>query len=258
MKTAKPSKKQNSKPGKKAKKPISQRKWLFPLGLVLAAGAIAAVLLFLRKETEVRTPAPGYQYFLEQRYEFAQGSRLRAEENATLITDASGESEEDLFSDTTPLYYQDTPRLMLMRDISWFCPSNGREWRIPALSELEVDEYGSVLCHVGEKTVRLDGGFLHDGAGVYVLIDPAVLTLNGRKYSMSPLSFYSTTYGLTRVFSYEEQELYTQDKRQGNVLLDFLRGGRVNLSAGIYENSEGESRLLIASPKLPQSIEEYR
>ena len=226
---------------------------MIPLFVVLLAAAVVAVMLFVWEESQQEITESVYQFTMTEKYKFGPGTKLIIGKNDLEIKDA--QSEEAVTSDATPLYYEDSVKMMLTRDISWLDPVSGYERRIPEFSILLKDDNDVIRCDTGKNTVTIPGGFLHDGAGTYLFLDKGILVLNGENIPIEPFSFCSTSYGVVRVFSYGSDDVITKDKGSTNITFSTKQGYELDLTSGIYYGENGGFRLLVASPSVLNSID---
>lgn len=219
---------------------------LFPILALLLAAAIFFIGRFADDETKIRLDAPVYQFFMDDRAEYAAGTDLVPLEGGQIAFDEKGEKSS---GDVSPIYFADEKAILLPVDMSWMDPLTGREWKVPALSRLEMDETGVVWCRDGEKECRMEGGFLSSGKGLCVLLEKCDLILNGLAEETSAFSFYSTVGGMVRYYDYESDMLTTKERVEQNTLARFPGGYGADLSIGIYTAVNGSQRLLVAGPR---------
>ena len=236
-------------------KRISGRRltWLILLFVVLLAMGFAAVMLLLRRGSQVVVEEAVYQFGMTEKYEFGSGTKLLAGKNDMEIEDAEGER---ITGDATPIYYQNSTSMILPKDMSWLDFTTGTEWRIPAFSVLTMDENGVIRCETGKDTVVLVGGFLNDGAGTYTFLDNAVLMLNGESVSVRPFSFCSASSEQVRVYDYGASGIITEARGGRNLTLTSKQGYTVDMTTGIYYGADDTFRLLVAAPSALRNINE--
>lgn len=228
------------------------QRWALPLLAVLAALAVVLVLRFMNKETKIVVGEDVYQFSREKRYDYQAGITL-LQGKYDIVIDTE---EEEVNGDATPLYSNAAPALYLARDVSWCDPTTGLEWFIPAFTRLEQDAVGRFRCEFRKENVQFDGGIINDCRGTYLFLDYTELQIGGRIVDLTPLSFCSVLRNTARIYDYESGQLSVMETGSENLIARVPRGYRVDLTRGIFTDAEGNSRLMVASPKVLQSIED--
>ena len=218
---------------------------LFPILALLLAAAIFLIFNFTTGETQIKLEEPVYQFFTDQKAEYDTGTKLVPEKGDQLLFE---EGTQQNSGDVTPIYYTDSAAILLPVDMSWMDPGTNREWCVPALSRLELDESGIVWYRGKEGDRRMESGFLSNGRGTYVFLDTVDLICNGAVFQVGPFSFYSASSGLIRIYQYETDTLTTEDVLLENVTIRSHKGYQADLSVGIYTAADGSQRLLAAAP----------
>ncbi|MDD6160133.1 MAG: hypothetical protein PUB51_03255 [Oscillospiraceae bacterium] len=225
---------------------------IFPVMALLMAGALFLVLRYMTGETLMKTEEPVYQYFLDQKVEYDEGTVVIPGENGIVF----GQGDDRSAGDVTPVYSADSEALMLPIDMSWMDPTTKREWRVPALSRLERDENGDIWYVNGDDRIYMDGGFLSSGRGTYVFLDTVSLQFGGMSYDLEPFSCYYVANGMYRIYRYQNDELAVETTSGGNTSVRADKGYRADLTVGNYTAADGSLRLLAASPSLLKEIGE--
>lgn len=256
MQTEKPNKEDLNKRAERERMIMKQQKWLLPAIIVLSLFAVSMVFFFITREAQVEIADECYQFAFTEKYEFNSGSVIKKSETAVTIADRR--EPEDFYADNTPVYESANTRLYLTADACWFDPVNLREWRIPALSSIEISDDEVITCVVGKKRIVLPGGFLNDCQGTYILLDRCTVLFNGKYIQVEPFSFYSSEFGIVRLYNYGDRQFYSSEDMIGKFSLDAKKGYNLDLSTGIFTSAEGETRLLVASPQFLHDLEERR
>lgn len=223
---------------------------IFPVMALLMAGALFLVLRYMTGETLMKTEEPVYQYFLDQKVEYDEGTVVIPGENGIVF----GQGDDRSAGDVTPVYAAESRSLMVPIDMIWMDPTTMREWKLPALSRLERNEAGEIWYVNGDERVYMNGGILSSGKGTYVFLDPVSLQLNEIIYELEPFSFYAVGNGMYRVYRYGNDELTVEMALTQNPSIRTERGYRVDLRVGTFTAADGSLRLLSASPALLKEI----
>ena len=229
------------------------QRWALPLLVVLAALAVAIVLRFMNRESEIKTSEDIYQYTVGGRQDYAAGATLL--QGKYSITIRTGEGESD--GDATPVYTQTSKALYLARDSAWTEPATKLEWLIPGSARLELNEQGVTRYVSGSKSVDMQGGILSDGAGTFIFLDYGTVELNHKTIQVTPFSFCSTYRSAVRIYDYAGEVLHTEDFLLTNIIFRAAPGYRIDLTTGIFTDSRGKHHLMVASPRLSESIEKH-
>ena len=230
--------------------------WALPILVVLAALAVFLVLRFMNRENEVTLEESVYQFSRDRRLDYDAGTAMLQGKYSIILRT---ENREETDGDATPLYaaQEEVRALYLTRNVSWTDPFTGQEWSIPMFTRLAQADGALVDLELNGKTIRLEGGIGNDCAGTYVFLDYGSVLLNGKTVAVTPFSFCSTAGGSVRIYNYENDDLYTTDRRATNLVFAADRGYQVDLTTGIFTDEQGNYRLLVASPKLLPSIEKH-
>ena len=218
--------------------------------LIIAAVAIILVLSFIKKESSFRVNEPVYQFYSFERVDYDDGVELSVGRRGTLIDDRNAKSE----SDASPLYYSDRAAFIIPTDMCWLEPTTGIERSIPALSQVYLDEAGNIWCSSGKKASQLSGGFLYGVSDTFLFLDGMNMTVDGKSYKLSPLSFYSSAYDGVRIYDYKTDEITTLDKISVGASALAVTGYIVDLVSCIYTDSDGVNKLLAARPSVLPGI----
>lgn len=220
------------------------KKWLPLLLVVLACLVVLMVLRFMQRETSLTLQEPVYQYFTTQRQEYDAKTKVTLGKYQVRF-DSDGVQTE---GDPSPIYFSNRAGLILPSDMSWLDPDTGGEWRIPALSELTMDQ-GGIWCTVGKKEIRLTGGFLSDGKGTYLLLEQTEAEADGKRFTLSPFSFFSYSDGMVRIYEYDRENM-TQLSRAESASAQSSAGWQLNFGSSIFTDKSGTQKLLAAGPSV--------
>ncbi len=232
---------------RRASRAVRNKIWIFPVLVLLMAGAMLLVGLFTIRSTEQMLEEPVYQFFVDQKIEYQAGTRLLPGKYGVVYSENGQRSD----GDETPIYTTVGANMILPADMYWLDTATGLEWKMPALSRLRLDENGTVWCANGKKEIRLDSGFLSDGSGVFVFLDEMTLRWNGQTDRTDPFSFFALgADGQLRVYRYGAKELLCQASIGEKCVGTSVRGYQVDFTAGIYTAADGGYRLLVSDPKL--------
>lgn len=227
-------------------------KIVFPAMVILMIAAIALIFVFMNHETKIRTGEPVYQFFMEQKAEYGKDAAILESEQG-LVFEENGETNA---GDVSPIYASEAKAIYLAEDMYWVDPEGDREWRLPAFQRLEMDEDGVIWYGSGDDRIRMNSGFLYNGRGTCVLLEPAEVLLNQHSYQADAFSFYSSAAGLYRLYLYGEDVLEFEEERNSNTTVWGASGFHADLTTGLYTAPDGTQRLLVSSPAVLKGIEE--
>lgn len=222
--------------------------------ILISVTAIVGISIFtvLNAKKEVLEYS-SYQYFNDQKFNYAAGTKLELEENNVIL-----KSDKTIASaDTSPIYYNDEEMIVTTRNMSYVNPKTGDERYVPICTTLYKNEEEQICIRKGRKELVLDGGFLFDGQDTYVFLDEVVINYAGRKYEAAPFSFAVVTAdGDTRTYLYGTQEYNLDNISSDSIFaLEEYYGYQVNMKYDTMKMTTGDDKLLFVTPSLLDPIE---
>ena len=131
-----------------------------------------------------------YQYFYDKKYEY---SALISKNRKNVIVDFKPQGI-NVNLDSTPIYYEDSDKVILPRDMSVVMPTlNCAEYLAQGYSY--VTHKGNIYkLTTKDYDKQLNHYFFYDGADLYFFIESVTLTFDNQKVELSPFSYIVAKY----------------------------------------------------------------
>ena len=182
-----------------------------------------------------------YQYLMGKKVEYKGIVKMEKKNDITELTTTDG----TINLDSTPIYYKDEiNKAILPENMAIAFPmQNGELNRINSLSTIYVD-YGRVYVQKGELNKELYDAFLYDGNDLYFFIENTTITINGKDYTLPPLSYANVTYqGYIEIYNYDKDE-YIYIEKSNNDVIAKTDKYTINLTVDSMQY-EGNDQLLL-------------
>jgi hypothetical protein len=196
--------------------------------------------------------APLYQYFMGQRYEYNSKKTFYRTRDGYLMETGG----ERFLIYQTPFYFRDEKKILLPCDYVLVQPKLFQMNKLPALSQVSVDENAVYTTTSGKMKTYTDL-FLYDGSDNYIFFDHTVLSWDAVSIKVSPMSHVTAEKdGTVGVFDYEagEHQLYHVDNLQ-NVNAKMENGLKINLYTDVLNRNDGQEQILFSQPSLLEEAE---
>lgn len=218
--------------------------------------AVAAVVIINRFFTEevmsYELKGGPCQYYGGNVYPIKEGAVLtRTPEGTTVITDDGGErTANDL-----PVYYLDKDEMTTTQDMIYYAPRSGFHGRLEHFTEAHLSSGGRVSLERDGQRLSLESGFIYNGEDLYIFLEPVILTFNGYKMNLPPLSYVEAVYtGDVMVFNYGTKEFLVEPP-MGAVTASIETGDyEVSLINDSMTNYAGKRTLLFSRPELLEPV----
>lgn len=195
------------------------------LGILIAVAVISAIVIGFLTHKSVSEIKPGEKcnYIVNgTKYQFSDDVTLTYEDkiNQVIISD------DDLSMDagTMPLYTASRDRVFLTENVAYYREGESNNFtgkRLTALTELSILE-STVTIKKNEYSDIESDGFLYDGRGAYIFIEPVKLTLEGKDTVLPALSYLKIDRG-------NWIEVY--DAKTGEYTFEELNGAKPEISS---------------------------
>ncbi|MFI3238520.1 MAG: hypothetical protein R3Y47_10925 [Lachnospiraceae bacterium] len=243
-------------------KPANFTKWntktnklqvlFYPVIIVLMLITLLLIWFYIQSSKNMTVDNTMYQYARNAYIEYPEGVEVYSGEYSVLLK----YDEQTAEADDTPLYMTNVDSFITMSDMMWIDVSLNKEWLIPELSIISMDDTGAIWCEIGNDKILLTGGVLYNIDGIYIALENGVVTWGGKKYLVTPLSFFTIDGDMTRVYQYEEKSLNYEEKKYSDIEFTADVGYSVLLQTGIYASSDGNRRLLAVNTMTLSNITE--
>lgn len=213
---------------------------------------IGAVLFLYREARTARVDGGLYTYFGEEKNEYQGKTTLsRSKDGITTMKNA----QESTNLGSRPLYNGSDDEILLPVPYIWVDQEKSSMYRLEAFSTVTLDN-GRVILDDDGLTAEGAQGFLFDGNGTYIFLEPAVVTCGEESYRVDSLSFAVIQYG-------RDMNLYASKSGKAQVIslegveafAELDRGGRLDLSTNKFYRANGSWMLLITEPEMVSRME---
>lgn len=224
----------------------------FIILVVIGVIGAAVVIFYVNQVTSLKFDEEVYQYYLTGKTEHTSGMTISNQNMSTIVS----EGNSDYSVDPTPFYSYYRNRIYIPKSYSWYSPEDKWTWRVPEFTSITIKTDGVYDCKLNQAEYQIRGGILFDEASSYIFLEPGTITIDYKDYNITPLSFYSLSDGITRLYDRESDSFVYYDEVKRGVKYESVTGYSVDLLKGVYTSVGGESILLAASPRLLENIEE--
>jgi len=196
-----------------------------------------------------------YQYFAGIKYEYTGEIKLKRNGEITELKHKGIVVEID----STPIYFKQIDnQILLPKNMSFYMPRlENYTYRMPYFSRIFIDKSGdqtSAYLQGKKKDLFLEESFLYDGGNLYVFLYKTDIEVDGKKITLSPLSYISVTYrGEIYYYDKASDKYVTIEKHKKDVIAT-MGLYKINLSTDmiLYEKN---NKLLIKNPENLQVYE---
>ena len=230
---------------------IQLQKLLFLIPIVI----IILVFIMYREAGAYRAEEKLYTYMGEVQTEYPEGTKFQRTDDATYLKNAGGQSIS-----SRPLYMGSDDKMLLPVPYAWVQMNvgNAAMYRLETFSTADIST-GSVVLK-DQKDVREGaGGFLFDGEGTYIFLEPAEIDWEDDSIEVLAMSFAVVQYGQTlnlHVYGEDSARLISINEKE--VKASFKNGGSVNLGTNKLWLPNGTWLLLFTKPELLPRINEMK
>ena len=206
--------------------------------LVLLVYCYVEGLASYRPKSEV------HQYFGGAEVNYTSDAVFRDQNGSVSVDDIYGKSAIV----NAPLLYKEETKLTLHCNMALMVPSEGTGLKRINSFTTVTESSGRVTFTSGKKQAQCFGGFLYDGADLYIFLEPTVLTIGDiTRVELPALSYVKVKYGQSVEYhnSETDDDKYVSINEIG-VIADLQSGARLNLGRDVIYTDMGEALLYSA------------
>ena len=223
---------------------------LFVILILLGLTGLVVIIFYLDDSTSMRMKEKTYQYYLDTPVIHEEGASFSSEYMEII------ENKNSMELDETPLYSSSSKRMYLPRNYGWFnVQPGGVSYRIPEFTVVTNKDNSTFSCKIDNKEFFISGGFLFDDSNNYIFLEYGDVIINDIRYSVSPLSFYSQSDGVYRIYDYDTNKIELIDSLTDDAVYRSKDGYEIKLNKGLYQDTSGNQFLIVSSPSVLDSIE---
>lgn len=232
-----------------------RKKTLQKLLLLIPVVIVLLVFMLYRAAGAYRAQDDLYTYIGEVKAVYPAGTKLQRTDEATYIKNAGGQS-----IGSRPLYSDKDNRIVLPVPYAWVTMNVGKATmcRLETFSTVDIST-GSVKLQ-DEKMVREGAtGFLFDGDGTYVFLEPATVDWGEGSCEAPAMSFVTVQYGESMNLHVYGKDTATLVSTNGNeVKASFQNGASIELGTHKLWLPNGTWMLLFNKPELLPRMDEMK
>ena len=224
-------------------KKLNRKELLLPAAIMAALlAAIFVVVMFLGSAERITVKEPLYQYIFSDRDEYPDGVTMKKTEDAVMVDNGVQTVE----SSGVPYYYQGQDKLILPDNFLYLDRNGDPAGKAPYFSTITAQN-GRYLLE-GTMTADLGGGMLHDGKDVFIFLEKATVTYNGKTMEIAPMSSVVCFQGESiLIYNYGSDAVYEELGADGaSVMME--NGINVDVVNDIYYKANGTKHLLFSDP----------
>lgn len=231
------------------KNPIQKLLLLIPIVIVVL------VFIFYREAGAYRAQNELYTYIGEVKKTYTAGTKFQHTDEGTFLKNAKGESIS-----SRPLYVGSDKQIILPVPYAWvtMAPGGASMCRLESFSTVSVSDSSIQLK---DENQSRDGvsGFLFDGEGTYIFLEPVKLDWEEESCELPSMSFVTVQYGGSmnfHVYGTNSARLVSIDGKE--VKASFQNGGSISLGTNKLWLPNGTWMLLFTEPELLPRMDEMK
>ena len=209
-----------------------------------------AVTVFLNRAERINVKEPVYQFHFEEADRYPDGISMKKTKDGLTINNGVQQYETDGY----PFYYENRKALILTDTFLHLNQGGMEDGRVDYFTTISEDN-GRWLLEDGKK-VTLGGGLLHDGKDVFIFLENAQITYNGRTKDIGPLSYVVCFQGESiLICNYGENAIYEELDSAG-ATASMENGVTVDLANDVYYRANGTKYLMFTEPSAFEPVQE--
>lgn len=231
------------------KNPLQKILLLIPVVIVIL------VFMFYREAGAYRAQKELYTYIGEVKTTYVAGTKFQHTDEGTFLKKANGQSIS-----SRPLYEESDDKLILPVPYTWVTMTVGNisMCRLETFSTVDVST-GPVNLKDENQSREGVNGFLYDGEGTYIFLEPVTLDWESDSREIPPMSFVTVQYGGSmnlHVYGENSASVISVDGKE--VKASFQNGGMVDLGTNKLWLANGTWLLLFNKPELLPRMDEIK
>ena len=231
------------------KNPLQKLLFLIPIVIVVL------VFIFYREAGAYRAQNELYTYIGEVKTTYAAGTKFQHTDEGTFLKNAKGQSIS-----SRPLYNGSDDKIILPVPYAWItmAPGGASMCRLESFSTVEASNSSIQLK---DENQSRDGvsGFLFDGEGTYIFLEPVTLDWEAESCEAPSMSFVTVQYGGSmnlHIYGKDSASLIPIDGKE--VKASFQNGGSISLGTNKLWLPNGTWMLLFTEPELLPRMDEMK
>ena len=221
--------------------------------IVIPVIIVVLVFTFYREADAYRAPEDLYTYIGEVKTDYPAGTKFQRTKEGTFLEKSGGQSIS-----SRPLYMGSDDKIVLPAPYSWVTMNVGSAamYRLESFSTVDISE-GPIQLKDDKLTQKGVKGFLYDGKGTYIFLEPVNLEWGSESRRIPAMSFITIQYGGDmNLHVYGEDTASLISVGEEDVKAAFQDGGAVSLGTEKMWLPNGTWLLLLSEPELLPRMDE--
>ena len=182
-----------------------------------------------------------YFYVLDVKFEYKGDIKIDKDDEITQLT---VNSDENIYLDSTPIYFKDEIKTIFPKNMNITYPISGQQHKINFYSYI-YNEVGELFLKDRSFKKIVKDAILYDGKDIYYLIDKSTITFNDEKIELSPMSYIMVDVinDVMYIYDYDKDKIFSFTNLESDVIIstDIYK---VNATLDLFYYNDS-SRLLI-------------
>lgn len=223
------------------------------LPVILMAGLLVITLVitvFLNRAERISVNEPVYQFHFTEADRYPDGISMKKTKDGLKINNGIQQYETDGY----PFYYENRKALILTDSFLYLNQGGKEDGRVDYFTTISEDN-SRFLLEDG-RNVSLGGGLLHDGKDVFIFLEDATVTYNGKTKDIGPLSYVVCFQGQSILICNYGEDAISEDLDTAGASAVLKNGTTVDLANDVYYRANGTKFLMFTEPSLFELVQE--
>ena len=160
-----------------------------------------------------------------------------------------------VFLNRAERFYYENRKALILTDSFLYLNQGGKEdGRVDYFTTISEDN-SRFLLEDG-RNVSLGGGLLHDGKDVFIFLEDATVTYNGKTKDIGPLSYVVCFQGQSILICNYGEDAISEDLDTAGASAVLKNGTTVDLANDVYYRANGTKFLMFTEPSLFELVQE--
>lgn len=206
---------------------------------LLAAATLLVLLLvvlvwFVTANKKFTPDAEVFRYCMGTKLTYTDNMKLTHTDAATYIED-----EDKVASDGTPLMYEGELKMVLPVSMGYLNPAEDEGVKRVNYFATLSREHGVICISYNGIVTEKSGGFLYDGSGTYVFLEPMTITIGESSYEVAPLTYAKEVYkNCVEIYDCNTEEYQYVAIVDTDAIASSAQGYSVNLGTGVMTTND--------------------
>ena len=230
---------------------IHKRDLVLPVAIMGGLLVITlAVTVFLNRAERITVNEPMYQFNFEEADRYPNGISMKKNKDGLTVNNGVQQYETNGY----PYYYENRKALILTDSFLYLNQGGTEDGRVDYFTTISEDN-GRFLLEDG-RNVTLGGGLLHDGKDVFIFLENATISYNGKTKKIGPLSYVVCFQGESILICNYGENAILEDLDAAGATAVMDNGTTVDLANDVYYRANGTKYLMFTEPSLFELVQE--